>query len=241
MDDSNDTKTNFFKHVFSFDNDSKVEILNIIQYALLAIIPIIILNKSMSKYIPDADEQKGSLEISAEVILQILIMFIGLMLVHRIITYFPTYSGEKYPDFSITYIILSVLLITLSLQTKLGEKVSILFERLVELWEGKSENKGKNNKKNSSQNANSTQQISMPAITQSAALNTQQMYNDGTSINSLPINSSSTSQQALPNYNNMFRQDTTPLVDAASPGQTEGFYEPMAANSVLGGGFGSAW
>ena len=40
----------------------------------------------------------------------------------------------------------------------------------------------------------------------------------------------------------MYRQDNTPLVGAASPGMSEGFGEPMAANSVLGGGaFGSAW
>jgi len=46
----------------------------------------------------------------------------------------------------------------------------------------------------------------------------------------------------LPNYNNMYRQDTTPLVGAASPAPlSEGFNEPMAANSVLGGGFGSSW
>jgi hypothetical protein len=46
MDNSDDSKS-FFKHVFNFDDDSKGEILNIIQYALLAIIPIILLNKSM--------------------------------------------------------------------------------------------------------------------------------------------------------------------------------------------------
>jgi len=40
----------------------------------------------------------------------------------------------------------------------------------------------------------------------------------------------------------MYRKDTTPLVGAATPGMSEGFSEPMAANSVLGGGaFGSAW
>jgi hypothetical protein len=48
--------------------------------------------------------------------------------------------------------------------------------------------------------------------------------------------------QQLPNYNEMYQHDPTPLVGAATPGQTEGFNnEPMAANSVLGGGFGSSW
>lgn len=238
MDDSTDQKS-FFKHVFNFDDESKSELLNIVQYALLAIIPVIILNKTMSKYIPEADDQKGSLEISGEILIQIITMFIGLMIIHRIITYVPTYSGEKYPNFSVIFVILAILLITLSLQTKLGEKVSILFERITELWDGKTTNKNTKNNKN---NVKVSQPIS-GQITNQGAMN-QAMYNDGTSINSLPITQNiptSTSTQQLPNYNNMYQQDTTPLVNAATPAQAEGFSEPMAANSVLGGGFGSSW
>ena len=40
-------KPGFFKHVFNFDDDSKTEMMNIIQYAVLALIPVVILNKSM--------------------------------------------------------------------------------------------------------------------------------------------------------------------------------------------------
>ena len=240
MDNSNDQKS-FLKHVFSFDDDSKCEVMNILQYALLAIIPIIVLNKLMAKYIPEADEQKGSVEITAEIVIQIIVMFIGLMIIHRIITYVPTYSGEKYPDFSIIFVILAILLITLSLQTKLGEKVSILFERVTELWEGKTNNSNVKNNKNNKNNVKVTQPISGQQITNQNAV-AQSLYNDGTSINSLPItqNTSSNTQQ-LPNYDNMYKQDTTPLVNAATPGITEAFNEPMAANALLGGGFGASW
>ena len=125
------------------------------------------------------------------------------------------------------------------MQTKLGEKVSILFERITELWEGKTSNK---NTKNSKNNVKVTQPISGQQVTNQGAIN-QSIYSDGTSINSLPItqNSSSSITQPLPNYNNMYQQDTTPLVNAATPGVTETFSEPMAANSVLGGGFGASW
>ena len=34
------------KHVFNFDDDSKNEMMNIVQYSLLAVIPIVFLNKS---------------------------------------------------------------------------------------------------------------------------------------------------------------------------------------------------
>lgn len=233
MDNSEDSKT-FLKHVFNFDDDSKSEILNIIQYSIISLIPIIILNKSMSNYVPEADDKKGSLELSAEILIQIIIMLIGLLIIHRIITYIPTYSGVKYPEFHIIFIILAILMITLSLQTKLGEKVSILVDRLMELWNGKTEKKGKNS------NVKVSQPISGQIITQ-----TQPTYTDGTSINSLPpselaLNSGATQQ--MPNYDNMYRQDTNPLVNANTPGQMEGFInEPMAANSVLGGGAFSSW
>jgi len=244
MDTSDDSKS-FFKHVFNFDDDSKSEILNIVQYSIIALIPIIILNKSMSNYVPEADDNKGSLELSAEILIQIIVMLIGLLLIHRIITFVPTYSGVKYPDFNIIFIILAVLMITLSLQTKLGEKVSILVERLMELWNGKQDKK-KNGK---SGNVKVSQPISgqSGSITGQMMPQTQSTYTDGTSINSLPTSdaalSAGTTQQ-LPNYDNMHRQDTNPLVNANSPGQMEGLgmmNEPMAANSVLGGGAFGSW
>ena len=132
-----DTSKDFFKHVFNMNEDSKSDMMNIVQYAVLSVIPVVLLNKTMSKYVPEADESKGSVEIGAEVVLQVIVMFIGLLLIHRINTFIPTFSGEKYPEFNIVYIILAVLMITLSLQTKLGEKVSILSDRVMQLWEGR--------------------------------------------------------------------------------------------------------
>ena len=239
MDSSDDSK-GFLKHVFNFDDDSKYDILNIIQYAMIALLPVIILNKSMSNYVPEADEKKSSVELSAEIIIQIIVMFIGLLMIHRVITFVPTYSGVKYPDFNIVFIILAVLMITLSLQTKLGEKVSILFDRLMDLWNGTDSTK----KKGKSGNVKVTQPIAGQqqmggSITGQVMPQSQSTYTDGTSINSLPT-SSSTSTQQLPNYDNMYKEQNTPLVNAATPGGMEGF-EPAAANSVLGGGFGSSW
>jgi len=232
--DSDDSKS-FFKHVFNFDDDSKSEILNILQYSLLAIIPIVLLNKTMQKYVPEADDNKSSLEISAEVVIQIIVMFIGLLLIHRIITFVPTYSAAKYPEFHIVYIILAILMITMSLQTKLGEKVSILTDRLMELWNGKPEKKKQGGKVKVSQPISGSGSVGggvmAPPMT------------DGTAISSLPTYDQS--QQQLPNYDAMYKQDNTPLVNAASPGvsMVEGMtpFEPMAANAVLGGGGFGSW
>jgi len=234
-----DDSTSFFKHVFNFDDDSKSEILNILQYSIIAIIPVVILNKTMQKYIPEADDHKSSLEITSELLIQINVMFIGLLLIHRIITFIPTYSGNTYPEFHIVYIILSFLMITLSLQTKLGEKVSILVDRILELWNGKQENPKKNGKTG---NVRVSQPISNQVSGQSMG-----GYTDGTAIASLPTfdvtqgNQNTMAPEKVQNYDSMYKQEPTPLVGAASPGGWGEGMEPMAANSVLGGGGFGSW
>ena len=243
MESSDDTKKNFFTHVFSMDDASKSDLLNVIQYALLAIIPVVVLNKSMQKFVPEVDEQKGSLEILAEIVIQVIAMFIGLIIIHRMITFVPTYSTVKYPEYSVLFIVLAVLMITMSLQTKLGEKVSVIVDRIGDLWNGTSSNtknaKGKNGK-----NANVKVSQPISGNTNQSAMN-QSIYSDGTSINNLPMNTVSSQNvgtQQLPDYNNMYRQDTTPLVGAATPGGVqEGFMEPMAASEFGSYGGFSSW
>ena len=229
-------KPGFFKHVFNFDDDSKSELMNIIQYAILAVIPVIILNKSMQRFVPEADEEKNSFEILAEIVGQILAMFLGMLFIHRIITFIPTYSGDKYADFSITSIILGVLVIILSLQTKLGEKVSIVVDRLMDLWNGNQNQKGAKGKKKGAGNVRVSQPISQQQQGQ-GAMNQSLNSMGTTSISSLPIS------QPMPDYNSMHQEDQTPLVGAASPGMgmaMESFI-PMAANDALGSGAFSSW
>jgi hypothetical protein len=229
----------FIKHVFNFEDEGKAEFLNVIQYALLAIIPIVSLNKTMQKFVPEADDQKGSFEVLAEVLAQIVVLFIGLVFINRIITYVPTYSGIKYPENSIIFIISATLMIVLSLQTKLGDKVSILVERVTELWEGKKED---DKKKKKGKQGNGTIKVSQPIAQNPVQMSGQMMmresYTDGTSIGNLPTASA---EQQLPDYNKMYAGPQNPLVDAASPGG-QMMMGPMAANEALGGSFGgSSW
>ena len=61
----------FVKTVFPFDEDQKGLLLNIIQYSVLAIIPVVLLLKVIKNYVPEADDDKGSLVILVEVIGQV--------------------------------------------------------------------------------------------------------------------------------------------------------------------------
>jgi hypothetical protein len=215
MDNSDKDKKSFIQYVFNFDEDSKSELLNISQYSILAIVPIVLLNKAMQRFVPELDDTKGSLEILAEIVLQVIVMFLGLFFVDRLVTFVPTYSGINYPVSSITFIVLSVLMITLSLQTKIGEKVNILVDRIYLLWEGKKEQRKE------------PQQQQQQQMVQ---------YSDSTPISQLPP-STIGQQQQLPNYNNMYKDTSTPLVNAESPNYTE----PMAANDLLSSGAFGNW
>jgi hypothetical protein len=65
--------------------------------------------------------------------------------------------------------------------------------------------------------------------------NNNNNYNQGTtSINSLPPMQT----QQMPDYNNMYQNDPTPLIGAETPGMES--FGPMAANDMLGNAFGSS-
>ncbi len=123
-------KGGFIGHVFNFDEETKNQLLNLIQYSLLSIIPVVVLNKSVHRIIPEADESKSNVELLAEIIGQTIMLFVGMFFVHRLITYIPTYSSVCYESFNLVSIVLSFMVIVLSLQSKLGEKVNIIFDRL---------------------------------------------------------------------------------------------------------------
>ena len=131
-------KKTFINHVFSTTEEGKAEILNVLQYAGLAIVPIVVLNKIIQRFIPDADPDKSSLEITVEILLQLLVIFVGIVFIHRSITFFPAYSGFPYGNLLLTNSILTFLIIVFSIQTKLGIKVNILVDRLYDLWNGTS-------------------------------------------------------------------------------------------------------
>jgi small-conductance mechanosensitive channel len=204
------SKKSFLSHVFSTTEEGKAEILNVVQYATLGIIPIVLLNKAIQRFIPEADSEKSSLELLVEVFLQTIIMFCGIILIHRFITYFPTYSGFKYENLTLTNVILAFLVIVLSIQTKLGIKVNILFDRVMELWNGPSETAPV--KKRSSMHTNSQSDY---------------FENIGESVGFPPAPIVTSNAPTPPPVQQTHKQEE--MFDMG----------PQAANGVLGGSFGS--
>ena len=206
-------KKTFFSHMFKFDDDTKVELLNVTQYAGLSIIPIVLLNKLVRRVIPETDETKGSLEILLEMIAQIIVLFVGMFYIHRLVTFIPTYSEKPYEPFILTSIVLPFLIILMSLHTKLGEKSNILFERIMVAINGEKEDpeEKKEEKKSSAP--------SMP----------------------MPERLTKKNEPNEVNYNSMHGGPTNPMINASTPNSVHIPQETelMAANEALGGGFGS--
>jgi hypothetical protein len=119
---------NFVSHVFNFEKDSRNEMANIIQYTLIGIILISLLNKGIEEYMPEPEETKGTVPLLMEISVQCVVLFIGILFIHRIITYIPSVSGAKYADQNVIAIILPTLVLLLS--TSLSQKVGIILDRL---------------------------------------------------------------------------------------------------------------
>jgi hypothetical protein len=125
------TKKTFIKHVFDVEEESQNEMLNIVQYSLLALIPVLLLNKSVQTLFPEADESKNNIEIALEIVGQTIVMFLGMVFIHRLVTYVPTYSKVDYSPLRVTNVVIAFLTIVLSIQSRIGEKANILFDRLM--------------------------------------------------------------------------------------------------------------
>jgi len=119
----------FFNYMISLNPNEKNDLLNMLQYSVLAIIPVIIVLKLMKKYIPSENDKKASIEILIELVLQLIIIFAAFWFINRLITFIPTYSTAPYPHFNIIQLILPVIFILFSMNSTISEKATILLNR----------------------------------------------------------------------------------------------------------------
>lgn len=212
-------KKPFFSHVFSTTEEGKAEILNVVQYATLGVIPVVLLNKIVQRFIPEADSEKSTLEITVEIFLQLIIMFCGIIIIHRVISYFPTYSGFKYENLTLTNVILTFLVVVLSIQTKLGIKVNLLFDRAVEMWNGSSDD-----------NYNAGSKGKRRAVS-SHTTSQADYYDNSSDSNTIYPPAPIVTSKESNNVSSGYMKSNESLNDP--------YNGPQAANGVLGGSFGS--
>lgn len=235
------TKNGFFSYVFNFDDTNKAMLSNLFQYSYIAIPLVVIILKLINYYTPEEDDSKGTLEIMVEVLVSVALILFAIWFINKIIRYIPTISKAPYPVFNEVNFVIPLLIILFTMHTKLGAKINILVERLVDLYDGKTNLKEKKGKKD----YKTTQPIAQAPSHQSSRAD---FVNTGmpqpplgvTAISGLPThhhphhhgqNNVETEGQhirnvqheAKHNFNNDF---------AGPPNLTQ---EPMAANEAFGG------
>ena len=127
----------FFNYVFNFDTENKHRIMNMLQYTLLTIIPVLLILRGIKHIIPEDDESKGTIEILAESVGQVILIMLAIWLTNKIINFIPTYSGEDYPKFNEITFVIPFIIILATMQTKLGAKFNILIDRFMKLINGR--------------------------------------------------------------------------------------------------------
>lgn len=220
----NGDKNSFINVVFSFNDESKAEMLNMVQYTLLALIPSVLILKAVKHVSPEEDDSKGSLEISIEILLQMAFMILAIYFTNKAIKYVPTYSGINYViggDF--TLFLLPFVILLFAMQTKVGAKANILYERLLDLWHGRSDEQ-----QNSVSAGKNVVKTSQPLSgqhypSQADTIDMSQLLPTNTGATTRMPNEDRMQPQQSPDFNAMHNQSA----------------EPSAANES-GGGF-SNW
>jgi hypothetical protein len=254
---SNKSNEGFFKYMLNFDNEQKNTILNSLQYLLLAYGPINTLDYITSTYFPDYQNDLREVEswrLLGEMLLEIVFIFIYIFLLNKVIQYIPTYSGTPMGNLNWMQLVVTILVLRLNHDSSVMKKQRELQTRIGNKINGNDSATAPQSKKQSV--VKISQPISRSGVPQSQPTHTvsrSDYINQHQNKMSPP--SSPPQEQMSPTSNAIYGGPQNSLVNAAWPakqensGGQEGFQdmgspvqsEPMAANSVLGGGMGSAW
>tara|TARA_B100000575_G_scaffold48614_1_gene35603 strand:- start:2008 stop:2760 length:753 start_codon:yes stop_codon:yes gene_type:complete len=231
----------FINHVFNFNNDTKVELMNLAQYLIMVLIPLSFLNKFIETVIPKPDESRGSIEILVEVLGHSFLLLASVFMVDRIAQYAPSYSGKEMNAISLATLVIVFVMFT----TKTRQKMDLLYARVNRSWNGeeapekKKQANGKGGPVQQKPQVTVSQPITgMPNPVSTAPTSTPNYMAHHTAMTpqqpeiSMGLNANPGASNGM--YNN---QGFGGLQGAASPG----IQEPMAANDGFGGAFGSAF
>jgi len=221
-------KDGFIGHVFSFNDEAKGQMLNIIQYSLLALIPSIIILKIVKNYSPEEDDSKGSIEISVEVLLQLLFMVLAIYFINKSVLYIPTYSGSDYlQNGDLTIFLLPFIILLLAMKTKIGAKINILYERIMVYIRG--EQKEEDNTDTKKNRVRVSQPLAGQHIpSQADTLDISQLLPSNLETATM-MPSNKMKPQESPDFSNMYNSQMP---------SNQGSMEPAAANDY-GGSFGN--
>jgi hypothetical protein len=119
----------FVSYLTTISPVEKNELLNVFQYILLAVIPLVLFLKFMKEYMPAENPTKSTIEITTEVVIQLFLIFVVFWFIHKVILYIPTYSTAPYEKLNLIQLVLPVVFLLFCMKSSISEKMSILLER----------------------------------------------------------------------------------------------------------------
>lgn len=134
------SNTSFFNYMFSLADGEKIELINTLQYVILAIIPILLIIKVINNYIPPFDNKKSTVEVAVELIVQLGVLFTVFFFIHKLILFIPTYTKTQYPTIQFLPIVLPLMFVLFNLDKNFGEKAHLLIDRILMMVGMKKEN-----------------------------------------------------------------------------------------------------
>ena len=205
----------FLSYMFVLSQKDKTELMNVVQYVGLAIIPIVLVVKLMKIYLPAFDDYKGSIEILIEIILQLVLLLVFFWFIHRLIMFVPTYSMDNYGSMNLFHIIIPFIFVLFSLDTTISKKINVLLSRTL-IYLGL--------EKEYMQTNESDEEIYTPPSIQ----------NQGPGPMNQPHPQNTKEETSGKDYNQMYEKTTNKMVGGAQPQNIHQDQGPMAANEALG-------
>jgi len=123
------TNQGFFTYVFKLSKFKQEDLMNIVQYTLLSIVPVVLFIYFTKKYFPSLEENDSSLYIFTVTVIELIFMIIGIFFIDRIINYIPTYSGKYYETINLTTIVVIFVLFMLITETGFKKRTLVMLER----------------------------------------------------------------------------------------------------------------
>jgi len=123
------TNQGFFTYVFKLSKFKQEDLMNIVQYTLLSIVPVVLFIYFTKKYFPSLEESDSSLYIFTVTVIELIFMIIGIFFIDRIINYIPTYSGKYYETINLTTIVVIFVLFMLITETGFKKRTLVMLER----------------------------------------------------------------------------------------------------------------
>lgn len=242
------TNQGFFTYVFKLSRFKQEDLMNIVQYTSLSIVPVLLFVYFTKKYFPLVKNTDSSLYIVLVTFFELVFMMMGIFFIDRIVNYIPTFSGKYYEPINLTTIVIIFVLFMLIINAGFRERTAVILERFDKwFWVDDALSKkltGNVRKFNifSGDLGNGETQIKdkpKNKMTQEASVNPPLPTQGPMLPNPMTNYGGTMPTQQAPNFNSMYSGPKAPLVNAEAPAMHEAFSEPMAANDAIGGGSGS--